>query len=279
MFNQSVQLWRMKYCHRTIHHSMSRKVQTVLVDLSGTLTIEDYVIPGAIEALKRLRQSNVNLKFVTNTTKEPLRLVHSKLTKIGFEIKKDEIFTSLTAARNLVVKKGLRPLLMLEETAKEDFEGISEDNPNAVIVGLAPSIFNYENMNHAFRLLLDGAPLIAIHKGRYFMTKDGMHLGPGPFVAGLEYAAGSTSEVVGKPDAGFFHEAMRTVGGDASTTIMIGDDVRDDVLGAMKAGLMGILVKTGKYREGDETTISPQPTAVCSDFAAAVEYLFEQFFE
>ena len=33
---------------------------------------------------------------------------------------------------------------------------------------------------------------------------------------------------------------------------MVGDDIRDDVIGAQEAGLVGALVKTGKYREGDE---------------------------
>lgn len=61
--------------------------------------------------------------------------------------------------------------------------------PNAVIIGLAPSKFNFIPMNQAFRLLLDGAKLIAIHKGRYYRQKDGLSLGPGPFVEALEYAA------------------------------------------------------------------------------------------
>jgi len=60
---------------------------------------------------------------VSNTTKEPLRTLHDKLSKLGFDIAREEIFTSLTAARNLVVARGIRPFLMLEETAKEDFTG------------------------------------------------------------------------------------------------------------------------------------------------------------
>lgn len=62
--------------------------------------------------------------------------------------------------------------------------------PNAVVIGLAPSKFNFTSLNEAFRLLLDGAKLIAIHKGRYFKQKDGLSLGPGPFIEALEYAAG-----------------------------------------------------------------------------------------
>ena len=33
---------------------------------------------------------------------------------------------------------------------------------------------------------------------------------------------------------------------------MIGDDVRDDVLGAINCGMMGCLVKTGKFTSKDE---------------------------
>lgn len=54
------------------------------------------------------------------------------------------------------------------------------------------------------RLILDGAPLIAVHKGRYYRRQDGLALGPGPFVTGLEYAADCRATVVGKPDKTFF---------------------------------------------------------------------------
>lgn len=54
------------------------------------------------------------------------------------------------------------------------------------------------------RLILGGAPLIAIHKGRYHRRTDGLALGPGPFVTGLEYAADCRATVVGKPEKSFF---------------------------------------------------------------------------
>jgi len=252
---------------------MTGKFAAALIDLSGTLHIEDLAIPGAVEALRRLRTSGIRLKFVTNTTKEPLRVVHNKLVQLGFDIDHEEIFTSLTAARRFVDARGFRPFLLMEESAKEDFKGISEADPNAVVVGLAPSDFYYDKLNQAFRLLLNGAPLVAIHKGRYYKKKDGLSLGPGAFVAGLEYAASVKAEIVGKPEQSFFQEAIRLLGVELNKTVMIGDDVRDDVLGAMDAGLLAILVQTGKYRQGDENTIEKPPTAVCCDFSAAVDYI------
>ena len=46
-----------------------RKPLGLLIDLSGTIHIEDNVIPGAIEAVKLLRQNKIPFLFVTNTTK------------------------------------------------------------------------------------------------------------------------------------------------------------------------------------------------------------------
>ena len=71
----------------------------------------------------RLRGSEVRVRFVTNTTKESLRVLHDRLTRIGFEISQDEIFTSLSAARDLIVRESLRPMLLVDEKAMEDFQG------------------------------------------------------------------------------------------------------------------------------------------------------------
>ena len=53
--------------------------------------------------------------------------------------------------------------------------------------------------------------------------------------------------------------------------------MRDDVAGAMSAGMKAILVRTGKYRDGDEATISPPPNFVCDDFDSAVELILDNF--
>lgn len=46
--------------------------------------------------------------------------------------------------------------------------------------------------------------------------------------------------------------------------------------GSQAAGLRGILVKTGKYREDDENTISPGPYKTCESFVAAVDAIIEE---
>ena len=101
----------------------------------------------------RLRATSLKIKFVTNTTKESKHVLHERLKRIGFGIDSEEIFTSLTAARQLIDKRNLRPLMLIADAAKEEFSGVSCENENAVLVGLAPDHFNYEHLTTAFRLV------------------------------------------------------------------------------------------------------------------------------
>ena len=64
---------------------------------------------------------------------------------------------------------------------------------------------------------------MAIHKGRYFRRVDGLALGPGPFVAALEYASGQEAVCLGKPEPAFFESVLADIGSQAGKTIMIGD--------------------------------------------------------
>lgn len=107
--------------------------------------------------------------------------------------------------------------------ALEDFEGLacpSRETPNAVVIGLAPTEFHYDRLNQAFRCLQNGAQLIAIHAGKYYKTNDGLSLGPGCFVKGLEYAAQCQAVIVGKPNRLFFQSALTVQPEEA---VMIGD--------------------------------------------------------
>lgn len=71
------------------------------------------------------------------------------------------------------------------------------------------------------RCLLNGAQLIAIHAGKYYKRSDGLALGPGCFVKGLEYSAQCKAELVGKPNAAFFRSALDGI--DPNEAVMIGD--------------------------------------------------------
>jgi ribonucleotide monophosphatase NagD (HAD superfamily) len=58
------------------------------------------------------------------------------------------------------------------------------------------------------------------------------------------------------------------------SAVMVGDDAESDIAGALDAGLAAaVLVRTGKYRRGDETRFSPTPTATVADLSAATDWI------
>jgi HAD superfamily hydrolase (TIGR01458 family) len=141
------------------------------------------------------------------------------------------------------------------------------------VVGDAGDNFSYEAMTRAFRLIREGAGIIALEKDRYWMGSDGLMLSAGPFVDALEYATGKTAVVMGKPSAGYFHMALASMGVGPGDAVMIGDDVASDTGGAMKAGMQGILVKTGKYDEDSVRSAAVKPDLVIDSIAAIRDVL------
>ena len=68
-----------------------------------------------------------------------------------------------------MVKEQLKPLLLLQEEAVKDWADVELSNNvqhDSVVVGLAPDHFHYQKMNEAFKLLKQGARLVAINKSR-----------------------------------------------------------------------------------------------------------------
>jgi HAD superfamily hydrolase (TIGR01458 family) len=138
---------------------------------------------------------------------------------------------------------------------------------DVVLAGGAGPEFSYQALNQAFSHLQRGARLVAMHRGLYWRTSEGLQLDTGAFLAGLEQAAGIEAEVVGKPAAAFFAAALAHLGTDAAHTLMVGDDIETDVLAAQRQGLTGVLVKTGKYLARTHRAASGTPDHVLDSFA------------
>jgi HAD superfamily hydrolase (TIGR01458 family) len=223
----------------------------LLIDLDGTLYVENAPIPDAREALLRLEAAGIPYRYVTNTTRKPRREVVSRLRELGFPAREDLVFAPAAAANALLAGKRCHALVA---------EALFEDLADLVLVGTGPTEhvlvgdlgdgFDYTRLNRAFRLLVDGAGLVALQRNRFWQEADGPSLDAGPFVAALEYASGKTATVVGKPEPAFFEAALRDLGLEAKDVAMVGDDAESDVAGAQRAGLQGIQVRTGKYRTG-----------------------------
>jgi HAD superfamily hydrolase (TIGR01458 family) len=222
-----------------------------LLDVQGTLLAGDgSPVPGAAEALARLRDFGLKVRFVTNIDSVPVATIAERLHKAGFAAGEAEIFSPISAAKRFLARQDrARCHLLLPPSIESEFAEFraNGDGVDWVLVGDCRDGFTYQRLNEAFRLVKKGAEILALQKGRWFVSPDGPSLDTGAFVAALEFGANRQAHVVGKPSMELMRLALQDVGGDPFAAVMVGDDVCSDIPGAHAAGMRSVLVRTGKF--------------------------------
>src|SRR6266536_797942 len=215
-------------------------IDGVLIDIDGVLTVSWRPLPGAVSAVSRMRAAGLKLRLLTNTTSRTRAAIAATLAAAGFSVDAVYILTAPVLAAAYIAEHypGARCLLLNSGDIRADLAGVTlaEDHPDIVLIGGGGPEFSYQALNEAFGHLHDGARLVAMHRNLYWRTDAGLQLDTGAFLAGLEKAA-----------AAFFEAALASLGADPSATVMVGDDIEADVLAAQRAGITGVLVRTGKY--------------------------------
>jgi HAD superfamily hydrolase (TIGR01458 family) len=244
----------------------------VLLDIDGVLHVGEEPIEGAIEALVELRELGAGLRLVTNTTSKSRRQIVEQLQRLGFDVSVNEVLTPAALAVRHCRERGYRSVrLLVGEGLREDLAGLTEAQGgaavDALVLGDLGDGFTADVLNGAFRLLMDGAELVALQHNRYWRRADGLALDVGAYSDALEYASGVEAAVVGKPAREFFSAALAELESLPENTLMVGDDVEADVGGALAAGLRAVLVRTGKYRKDALQASGVTPTKIVDSIA------------
>lgn len=229
-------------------------IDGLLLDIEGVLTLGDEVIPGAHAAFAALRARGIPFRLMTNTTIYCRYTLLERLNSLGFAVTIDELYTaSYVAAAHLRAQNAHTYMPLLLPDAQLEFSGIEvdEEAPEFVVVGDMGAGFTFPRLNRAFRAVLNGAKLVALHKKRSWRTEQGIFMDAGPFVVALEYAADTAALVMGKPSAAYYRMVLADLGLPPHRVAMIGDDVEADVRGAQLVGVQGWLVKSGRFRRED----------------------------
>mgnify|MGYP001581120211 CR=1 FL=1 len=250
-------------------------VHGALIDVDGTLLAGDAAIPGAAEALRRLRERGILFRLATNTTRRPRAAIAEALGRAGIDVSPAEIVIPASLACRRITDSGRRrAALLIPESARIDLPGVEQvdTSPDWVVVGDLGRGFTFDLLNQAFRWLGAGTPaqtrLLALHKNRFWQAGDeGIVLDAGPFVAALEYASGVEAEVVGKPSPSFFELALADLGVPAGDVLCIGDSLVNDCLGAARAGCRTALVRTGIFDEEALARAPQRPDFVLDSIA------------
>jgi HAD superfamily hydrolase (TIGR01458 family) len=224
----------------------------IVLDMEGVLHVDWKPLPGADRAVAELRSRGIELAILTNTTGRTRADLAGRLAGLGLEFPAERIVTAASAAADHLRAEhaGRSVYALVERGVVAELDGIRlVDDPasaDVILLGGPDDAWTYQRLNGVFRALLDGAPLMAMQRNRWWPTATGPSLDAGMFVAGLEFSARVTATVIGKPSPAIYEQACALIGVPPGEAMMVGDDLESDLPPARRIGMRTCLLRTGK---------------------------------
>jgi len=250
--------------------------RAVICDLDGTVYRGGRPLPGAVEALARLRAAGTRVLFVSNNPTRTAASYADRLRTLGVDAAPADVLTSGAVVVDWLLAQapGARVLLVGEpslhaELAERGIALVDGGGDADVVVVSFDRTFDYRKWMEAFRALRGGARFVATNPDPTCPVDGDEVPDCGGIIAALEASAGRRVEVVvGKPSPVMARAALDRLRVVAHEVLVVGDRLETDVSLGARNGLDTALVLTGVSRRADVPSAVDQPTYVLDDLAA-----------
>lgn len=255
--------------------TLNESIDALVCDLDGVVYRGSQQIPGSIEALTRWRESGRRFLLCTNNSASTDEGYLTKLAEMGLPCTTDEILTSASVTRDILLERGVSGSAyvvggagVVAAASAAGLEVLAEgsfETPSVVLVGWDRG-FTWDKMRLAATAVRDGAMLIATNSDATFPAPDGLWPGAGAILASIETASGVKAEVMGKPHLPMMEVAAKRLKGSAGIA-MVGDRNDTDLDGARLMGWTTILTLSGVTDRSQAAQISPAPDLILESLA------------
>lgn len=240
-----------------------------LLDLDGVLWLDGVAIPGAANAVARVRAAGIRVAFLTNNSAPTVGEHLAKLRQIGVTAGDADVITSAQAAASML-EPGSSALIcagtgVTEALTRRGVRAVRSGRVDAVIVGLHQD-FDYDRLTAASRAVFNGARLIGTNADPTYPTPSGPLPGGGALLAAVAYATGADPEVAGKPNKPTVNLVAERVG---RVEMVVGDRAATDGRLARALGAQFAMVLSG-VTTADDLPVEPAPDLVGQDLASIV---------
>ena len=251
-----------------------------LIDLDGTLYLDEELLPGALELLALLDERDHGYVFLTNNSSHSGHAYRERLARLGIEVARDRILTSGDATIDFVLNKTRHRSCYLvgtpglEADVREAGLELDADAPDCVIVGY-DTTFDYAKLEVACRLVARGLPYYATHPDKTCITSRGLVPDIAAIIAAIEAVVGKLPKIIGKPQPEMVEAALRRLGSEAETTAILGDQLDTDMTMAHWSGLCAVLMMSGETTP-EKLAAWPQdqrPALVATDIGQVHQWL------
>ena len=253
-----------------------------LLDLDGTLYLEETLLPGAAAFLSYVRSTGGTYRFLTNNSSRGVAAGVEKLRRLGIPAEETDFLTAVEATVDYL-KKHRSPADVYYVVGTASFRRqlcqagiLLRDEPGedvtAVLCGYDTEL-TYEKVEHACRLLCRGADFLATNPDWACPTLFGALPDCGSICHMLERATGRAPLFLGKPHPAMIELALEQTGASPEETLMVGDRLYTDIACGAAAGVDTVLVLTGEGTEAMAAQSQTPPTAICRDMAELLDLL------
>ena len=275
-----------------------------LLDMDGTLYLDDRLFPGAADFLAKIRACGGKYLFLTNNSSKGVDAYVAKMTRLGVPAAPADFLTSVDAlivflerTYGAAVKKkkmyvvGTRSFRAQLAAAGFLLTETPDDDTALLILGFDREL-TYRKLEDACRLLARGrqeartsgdakaaAGLPAVD---YYATNPdwvcptafGSVPDCGSMAWMLEKAAGRLPKFIGKPEPEMARLAMAQCGCSAAETLLIGDRLYTDIACGNRAGVDTAFVLSGEGTLADLAKGQGKPTYIFKNIAEVCKAVF-----
>jgi HAD superfamily hydrolase (TIGR01450 family) len=247
-----------------------RAARAFLLDMDGTVYVDERLCPGAAELIAGLRARGLPLAFLTNNSSARGEDYRARLARLGVSAARAEIHTSgdATIAHLATATALRRPYVVGTPALHEDFRaaGLEPDpaDPDCLVVGFDTTL-TYAKLERATALLFAGLPYFATHPDRTCITRRGLIPDVAAIIGALAAVTGRQPEILGKPDPRMALSALARCGVAVSDAVLVGDQLDTDMALAQGAGLLDVLVLSGETGAAALDAAPRRPTLVARD--------------
>ncbi len=255
-----------------------QKIKCFLLDMDGTIYLDDTLLPGAQEFLQLLQEKHIDYLFLTNNSSKSAAQYVKKLKSLGIFVSSKMILTSGEATAIYLRDHYPHASLYVVGTSalqdvfrNYDFTLVDQD-PDIVVIGFDTTI-TYEKIWKCCDFVRAGLPYIATHPDINCPTEDGFMPDIGSFIAMIYTSTGRNPDsIIGKPHPAMVDAIEMRTGYPKNEICMIGDRLYTDVaLG--RAGIKTILVLSGEAKIEDVPDAEVKPDYVMKDLSEVVRIL------
>ena len=226
-------------------------MKAILLDLDGTVFRGKTAIPGAGEALEKLRASGIKIFFLTNANNSTRAGIAKKINGMGIRAYEKEVYTSAYAAADFIAHRhpGKQVFCISSGGIQEEMESrgirvVENESAQVVVVGYDPTL-TYKKLATAFRAIQNGAEFLATNTDATFPVEDGLLPGSGAMVAAVSASTGKKPVVIGKPNRYGIELLLKENMLGKKEALIVGDRIETDILAGKKTGMRTVLVLSG----------------------------------